>query len=231
MKSLFLFVILIFELAASEQILLVIANDFNTSQAMLQRYERKSGHYRAVGKPIDVNIGRNGLGWGEGKFTIPHSEGEPVKHEGDGKAPAGIFELRTAFGYTPEFSTPMPYRQATDDLICVDDSQSPFYNQLVTIDATKPVKSFEWMHRDDELYAIGITVAHNRSQKTDAGSCIFLHIEKGENLPTSGCTSMKRSSLETIAQWLRPDAGPLLVQIPKRYCSEIESRYPGIKCP
>ncbi len=230
-KSLFLCVILVFELAASEQILLVIANDFETSQASLQRYEKKNGYFQAMGEMIRVNIGRNGLGWGEGKITVGHSDHEPLKQEGDGKAPAGIFELTGTFGYASDSLTDMPYQQATANLICVDDSDSPYYNQLVTIDASKSVKSFEWMHRNDELYAMGITVAHNTAQKKNAGSCIFLHIEKGETLPTAGCTSMSRSDLETITRWLKPKSDPLLIQIPHLYCSEIESRYPGVKCP
>ena len=176
MKSLFLSIILIFELAASEQILFVVADDFDTSQALLQQYEKKNGSYQALNDPVNVNIGRNGLGWGEGESKIRHADSEPVKREGDGKAPAGIFKLTTAFGYASDFPTGMPYRQAEVDLICVDDSGSPYYNQLVTIDASKPVKSFEWMRRDDVLYAIGITVAHNTAQKkmpAHASSCIL----------------------------------------------------------
>lgn len=231
MKSLFLSAVLIVELVASEQILLVVADDFETSHAVLQRYEKRGERFQLLGESINVNIGRNGLGWGEGKLRLRHADDEPVKQEGDGKAPAGIFALTGTFGYSLTFPTTMPYRQATADLICVDDSDSSYYNQLVKIDASKPVKSFEWMRRDDELYAVGITVAHNTLQKKNAGSCIFLHIEKGKNLPTAGCTSMSRKDLETVTKWLEPASDPLLIQMPRLYCPEAENRYPGLQCP
>jgi zinc D-Ala-D-Ala dipeptidase len=51
-------------------------------------------------------VGRNGLAWGIGVVPTDdaqvRSESAPVKREGDGRAPAGIFALSTAFGYASE---------------------------------------------------------------------------------------------------------------------------------
>ena len=44
-------------------------------------------------------FGKNGLAWGKGIADNLDQRDGPVKHEGDGKAPAGIFKLGTAFGY------------------------------------------------------------------------------------------------------------------------------------
>jgi L,D-peptidoglycan transpeptidase YkuD (ErfK/YbiS/YcfS/YnhG family) len=206
-------------LFSSQQILLVVADDFNSSRATLTCYENK----RIICKNIQVNLGKNGLGWGIGIAEIAHAENEPLKHEGDKKAPAGIFALSDAFGYAYKTDTELPYIHADKKTICVDDSASPFYNQI--IEAHGDEKSFEHMRRDDKLYKIGVVVAHNPHAVAGRGSCIFLHIERGENIPTVGCTSMKESDLKKIVKWLDKQKNPILIQIPKRYLKEIEAKY------
>jgi len=212
-----------------EQIVFVVADDFNASTATLQAYEKEEGPYAAVGEPVGVNLGRSGLGWGIG-LPWEHAADEPLKAEGDGRAPAGVFRLGSAFGYARSFDTRMPYMPATDDLICVDDSASPRYNTLWHVDGSSAFGSFEWMHRDDAAYAIGVVVAHNPENVAQRGSCIFLHVEKAPNSPTSGCTSMRREALERLVRWLDPAKRPLLVQMPKSSCERVRDAYPGLEC-
>ena len=230
MKRLILPFVALSSLCASEQIILVSADDFNASTAQLQRYELDTGAYRKVGPEVTVNIGRNGLGWGAGGNVPPHRDNEPVKREGDGRAPAGMFPLQSVFGYAISADTAMPYMQAAADLICVDDSDSPHYNTITPVTGDVVISSFEWMKREDDLYALGVTVAHNPQRIPQNGSCIFLHVQKGVASPTAGCTSMTKEELETVVRWLDPAKKPQLVQIPKAYCSEISNRYPGIEC-
>jgi len=45
-------------------------------------------------------LGRAGLAWGLGLHGNPPFPG-PIKREGDGRSPAGAFELSSAFGYAP----------------------------------------------------------------------------------------------------------------------------------
>ncbi|HFB54105.1 MAG TPA: hypothetical protein ENJ67_05165, partial [Sulfurimonas autotrophica] len=167
-------------LLASQQIVLVVADDFNTSHAKLECYEGS----KLVYKNVDVNLGKNGLGWGIGIKEIPHAANEPRKHEGDKKAPAGIFKLTDAFGYAYKTDTKLPYLYAAKETICIDDSNSPFYNQIIQVQGNE--KSFEHMHRKDDQYKIGIVVAHNPHAKLQRGSCIFMHIQKAPNSPTVG---------------------------------------------
>ncbi len=229
---LFLFLLspIITLLNASEQLIVVISNDFDTSTAPLKRFEKQNDRFVQVGNTISVNLGRNGLGWGIGKYSIEHNQNDPLKHEGDGKAPAGIFTLGSAFGYTADIQSRMPYLQATADLICIDDSHSPYYNQLKKIGSHIEVNSFEWMRRSDKLYEIGINVHHNSSGVISRGSCIFLHVEKAPGSATAGCTSMRYDHLKSLIEWLDPKSEPFLVQIPVSYCTKIEKQFPGI-CP
>ncbi len=210
-------------LFASQQIVLVVADDFNSSHAKLECYEGS----KVLCKDIDVNLGKNGLGWGIGIKKIPHAADEPLKEEGDKKAPAGIFKLTDAFGYAHKTNTKLPYLYAAKETICVDESSSPFYNQI--IQAHGDEKSFEHMRRKDDQYKIGIVVAHNPHAKPQSGSCIFMHIQKAPNSPTVGCTSMKESDLRKIVTWLDKKKNPILIQIPKKYAGEIKKEYPVLK--
>jgi len=203
-------------LFSSQQILLVVADDFNSSEAKLSCFEDK----KVICKDIKVNLGKNGLGWGIGLKNIPHANNEPLKYEGDKRAPAGIFALSSSFGYAPTIDTKLPYLYADKDLICVDDSSSAFYNQIIKSNGNE--KSFEHMLRSDNQYKIGIVVAHNPYAQPQRGSCIFLHVQKSKNHPTVGCTSMKEDDLQKIVQWLDSNKKPILIQIPRKYLKTVE---------
>jgi len=210
-------------LFSSQQILLVVADDFNSSTAKLTCIEDD----QLICKDVKVNLGKNGLGWGIGLQEIPHAQNEPIKHEGDKRAPAGVFLLTESFGYAPQHQGKLPYLYADKNLICVDDSHSPFYNQI--IEANGNEKSFEHMRRKDGQYKIGVVVAHNTNATPNRGSCIFLHIQKAPHHPTVGCTSMQEKDLLKIVKWLNKQKNPLLIQIPKSYFHSVKLLYPQLK--
>ena len=216
---------------ASEQLIMIVSDDFNNTHAVLTRYEKEQNGYKRIGEKIIVNIGRSGLAWGIGEKGFIPRVNDPVKKEGDGKAPAGIFKISQAFGYASTIETKMPYIQADKELICVDDSDSKDYNKILDKERSDDPKSFEWMKRDDDLYKIGLVIEHNTIAKKGAGSCIFFHIQKSDDAPTAGCSAMKEEDLQTIIEWLDPAKEPKVVQIPRSYCSEAEYLYCGISCP
>src|SRR3954453_14694300 len=114
---------------------------------------------------------------GEGIHTDPPIA-RPIKQEGDGRSPAGIFKLGTAFGYAPASKVSwihLPYQQCTSELQCVDDSKSSYYNSLVRASSVskKDWNSNEDMRRPDDLYRLGVFVEHNTDPKAPGGgSCI-----------------------------------------------------------
>lgn len=200
----------------------------------LQKYERANPHgkWTAVGKPFAVVVGKNGLGWGTGVAPAPSQAGDgsdPVKKEGDGKAPAGVFRLRTAFGYASErlSGSRMPYLNLTPSVECVDDTHSTFYNRVLdrgTVAADW--NSSEQMLRKDELYRWGVVVDHNSDPPAPgAGSCIFLHIWRGPGQGTVGCTAMPQEQIESLLGWLDPARAPLLVQLPAEQYKKLRSRW------
>jgi D-alanyl-D-alanine dipeptidase len=199
--------------AHSTQLIVVTTKDWSTPKGELQRYEYKNDRWQKVGKQIDIKLGKNGLGWGRGLHTIP-KDAKLIKHEGDGKAPAGIFKLKQAFGYEP-FDIDYPYKVYKETDHCVDDVNSKYYNKIV--DSTKiqlDYKSHEKMKFPKAYYKYGIVVDHNgitngAKSIRGAGSCIFLHIK---DIPTAGCTVMSEEQIKEIMKWLDAKKNPLLVQ-------------------
>ena len=83
--------------SSAGQMVLVTTADWDATTGTLRYYERDGANWRQVGSGFDVTVGRSGTAWGIGLHTA-RSDG-PVKREGDGKAPAGVFAIGTAFGY------------------------------------------------------------------------------------------------------------------------------------
>ncbi len=206
----------------STQLVLVISDGWDATTARLQRFARAGvdRNWTPVGRAMAVTIGRTGLAWGRGLHGQSSLPG-PVKREGDGKAPAGAFELPQAFGYAarPDAGqVKLPYLALTDDVVGVDDVKSRYYNRIVKLSQVndKDWDSAETMRRSDGLYEWGVLVGHNTSPvAVGAGSCIFLHIWRGADKPTAGCTAMSRDDMLALLGWLDPQAKPLLVQLPR----------------
>jgi D-alanyl-D-alanine dipeptidase len=139
----------------------------------------------------------------------------PVKREGDGRAPAGVFALPFLFGEGADRFR-YPYRRMGNAHRCVDDRRSRFYNRIVEQGKVeRDWRSAERMKFPSGLYRYGIFVAHNPRNVPGGGSCIFLHIKKPSGKPTVGCTAMSRKELVTVMQWLDPALHPVLVQGPE----------------
>ncbi len=200
----------------TKQLLVVSSHDFGSTQGSLQAYEKSHGIWQKSFEPIKVNLGRSGMAWGKGLIAFYPAQEEPVKREGDGRSPAGLFTLESFFGYE-KGDYRFPYLQSTLSDLCIDDSSSPVYNTIVHSQDTGAFKSFEYMRRSDKLYKLGIVVGHNPQAVHEGGSCIFIHIQKDHNAPTSGCTALVEEKLLILMQWLDKTKEPLLLQLPEIY--------------
>jgi L,D-peptidoglycan transpeptidase YkuD (ErfK/YbiS/YcfS/YnhG family) len=213
----------------STQLIVVATSNWAAVTGQLQRFERVHKLWRPIGEPIPIVVGRNGMGWGIGLAPaddpIVRLASDPVKKEGDGKSPAGIFDLGSAFGYSaqPLPGLKLPYLTLTESIECVDDVNSKYYNRIVDRSAVAPDwNSSEHMRDVGESYRWGIVVDFNgtiaeRSRKTPepgGGSCVFLHIWHDQSRGTAGCTAMTQTNLETLLTWLDPKRRPLLLQLP-----------------
>jgi L,D-peptidoglycan transpeptidase YkuD (ErfK/YbiS/YcfS/YnhG family) len=204
--------------ADAAQVVLVLTDGWDAKTGTMWRFERGAQGLTRAGDGVPVTVGRAGLAWGRGLHPEQAGDG-PVKKEGDGRAVAGVFRLGTAAGYAakaPEGVT-LPYRPSTPLSRCVDDPASSHYNTLVEQGATPDWKSAEKMRRADGLYEWLVVVEHNTAPAPapGGGSCIFLHVWRAPGKPTVGCTTMAGDTLVGLLRWLRPEAAPVLVQMPK----------------
>ncbi|WP_133468215.1 L,D-transpeptidase family protein [Paraglaciecola marina] len=204
----------------TKQLVVVVSDDWDATTASLQKFEWQDGKWQAVDSAYPVNLGRKGLAWGLGLH--PAQQGY-YKVEGDGKATAGIFDLSSTFGYLPEAQTQMPYQAMSGNHYCMDVNSSPLYNQIV--DVAKVGKaavdgSTEPMRRDihkegQTIYKKGIVLDHNPNNISTKGSCIFLHLWFGPDVPTAGCTSMEEPQMDKLLAWLDPQKNPRYLALPK----------------
>jgi L,D-peptidoglycan transpeptidase YkuD (ErfK/YbiS/YcfS/YnhG family) len=201
------------------QLLVAIAPDWNSMRGQLQRFEReRGGEWRPVAERIPVLFGKNGLAWGIGLA----GQDEPGLHkkERDGRAPAGVFRLGDVYTYETQLPPggDYPFHHVTEADIWSDDPRSPNYNRHVVIDPKNPPDNYshEKMRSGDFAYHWLIDIRHNSDPPVPgAGSAIFFHIRRGENRPTSGCTTMAEPELVKTIPWLRAAKHPCYALLPE----------------
>ena len=206
------------DLAEHHQLLIVTTSNWDEKQGELRLYERVSDVSNWVSiRTIPVVIGRAGLAWGIGLHPAD-TKMMPCKKEGDGKSPAGIFSLGSAFGFASDSEMDhlqMDYFQINPYIEAVDDPLSHYYNQIVDIRAVIPDWRSSEKMSDVPLYAMGIVINHNfPNSQLDAGSAIFFHLWHQKDSGTAGCTAMSQEDLSIIMRWLDRNKNPILVQLP-----------------
>ena len=204
------------------QVIVAQAPNWNSSTASLQAFQRSSARdpwQPIFAQPIPVLLGRSGLAWGSGVFTPPKN-GIPMKVEKDWRAPAGVFQLGSLFGYAerPPSGARWPYVQVGPWDAYVDDSNNPYYNQHVRVDPRRVPPWFEKqkMRLGDSAYKWMLEIRHNQGPSAPGyGSAIFFHVRRGPTKPSAGCTTMAVENLEKLIRWLDPQASPHYVLLPQ----------------
>jgi L,D-peptidoglycan transpeptidase YkuD (ErfK/YbiS/YcfS/YnhG family) len=202
-----------------KKLIVVTTPDWSVVQGTLTRYQRSSDRWQAVGDTIPIVVGRAGLGWDPALLREhPERYPGPVKHEGDGRSPAGVFQLkRGTFGFAPDLPGSHMYIPLTQAIECVDDPNSRYYAQIVdrTQVAQPDWKSSEKMSSIPQ-YRWGVVVNYNMDHPVRGdGSCVFLHQWSGPSSGTAGCTAMSAENIEEVVRWMDGKDRSVLVQLPK----------------
>lgn len=203
--------------ADCRQLIVGIADSWDSNTGSIQCFERARGKWRAVSERQRVLFGKNGLAWGIG--IAGQDQPGKRKVEGDNRAPAGLFALGRIF--TDEVSLPAgadyPYRTVTPADAWIENPTLPDYNRHVIVDPDDPPPWFarEQMKQNDPAHRWKIEIRHNADPpRPGMGSAIFFHIWRGPNRHSAGCTTMPESALLSIIRWLRADAHPHYVLLP-----------------
>ncbi len=216
------------------QLIVARAATWDSSSATLQCFQRASARdawQPAFAKPWAVLLGRAGLAWGRGPFSLSREmlAGHPIKVEKDWRAPAGLFRLGQLFGYAdaPPQGSRWPYLQVGAYDAWIDDVNSPLYNRHVRVDPNNIPPWFEKarMRLGDSAYRWMLEIQHNSAPaEPGLGSAIFFHVRRGPTKPSAGCTTMALENLEAMIKWLNPRSSPHYVLLP-------EPEYQALRAP
>lgn len=213
---------------STRQLLVALAETWNSSDGVLLRYVRANADapWQRIGQDIPVLFGKHGLAWGRGLWQLPKSltDTQPVKREGDLRAPAGLFHIGPLYAQTRPTQSNLAWVQTNDLMYCDDNPDSANYNlpvelsraDLETCRDDPSECPAEMLIRPDGIYKKLLWIHHNASPVIKrAGSCIFLHLNHAVPRPTAGCTAVNNSDLDTLIAWLDPASVPLLLQVPR----------------
>jgi L,D-peptidoglycan transpeptidase YkuD (ErfK/YbiS/YcfS/YnhG family) len=149
------------------------------------------GHLMWPGNRVRCALGRAGI--------------TADKHEGDGRTPAGTFELRGVFYRPDRLHRPragLPVRAIRPDDGWCDWPGDPLYNCWVRL--PYPARS-ESLWRDDTLYDLIVILGHNDSPVVAGrGSAVFLHVAAPAYDPTEGCVAVTQADLVRLLARCRP---------------------------
>ena len=218
--------------ANAQQLVLVTTADWDAPSGTLRYFEREGAGWREVGSAFDVTVGRTGTAWGIGLHTA-RSDG-PVKREGDGKAPAGVFAIGSAFGYASSARTGLDYKGMGINDWCIDVPESAYYNKIIDRSLVKAPgldQSSEPMRRDlhvdgDQRYREGFVIEHNTNGAVpNGGSCIFAHLWKAPGEATAGCTAMAPDNMAPLLAWLDARKHPVFVELPQAQYAQLRAAW------
>lgn len=208
-----------FNISNHNQLLLVLIDDWGYDQGKLWRFEKSGNNnpWQLIDGEVKVKIGKKGLAWGRGLHPHKNFSG-PIKNEADDHSPAGIFAIGPVLGFKEksEINTlQMPYIHITSSIIAVDDSNSPFYNQIIDTNYISPNWGSSMQLKEHSFLQWGAVIEFNsHPARPREGSCIFLCLDNdefNEQRMTSSC--LQEKDLLNILYWLNQSAKPIIVQL------------------
>ncbi len=167
------------------QVMVVAVSD---EGAKLCLYEHGHGRWNLV---LETNaiVGKNGLG---------------KTKEGDGKTPVGVFLFVEAFGILDNPGTKLEYTKVGKNHYWVDDSESRYYNQFISIDEVQP----DWVSAEHiveygESYHYVLATSYNSERIPGVGSAVFLHCISKDMETTAGCVAIPEVYMKEIVMRLK----------------------------
>ena len=207
----------------AKRLVLVTTESMDSTPATAQLFERVSVNdpWRLLGVAEPALVGRAGMAWAPA-FRHLARAGEPVKVEGDKRAPAGVYRIGASFGTIP--SSRPGYQHITDDTVCVDDPSSSAYNTIASRALIGPKVTAENMSKALPMYRRGLLVDYPTDAAARAGSCIFIHVWRAPNRGTGGCVSMPEARVEALQDFA--ETGAVLAILPRHALGRLRGCLP-----
>ena len=185
----------------SQQLITVTSVLSNTSNVIINTYEKQKSGWVNIHKNITGCIGLKG-------FTTN-------KTEGDKKTPSGVFSIGTCFSKTNGISTGLDFYRYDSKDVWVDDPGSNYYNTHQREPSNGRWKSAEnFSKMKNGVYDVFFNIEYNTAGIKNKGSAIFFHIfnANAQIKYTNGCVATDRKNLLSIVKWLDKDKSPLIIQ-------------------
>lgn len=210
-------------LATARRLVLVTAATMTTPAATLRRFERaeQGAPWQEIGGAQSVLIGYKGMAWAHAFRSFARA-GEPVKVDGDKRAPAGFYPIGRSFGFAP--SSRPGYLRLREGTVCVDDPASRAYNVITTRAAAGWKVHGENMWRIS-AYRHGLVVDYPTDARARAGSCIFIHVRLPNATGTNGCVAAPETEVETLQDFAQ--SGAVLAVLPENSLGEFSGCLPA----
>jgi L,D-peptidoglycan transpeptidase YkuD (ErfK/YbiS/YcfS/YnhG family) len=195
------------------RLVLVTTDTMDSTPATAQLFDRASAKdaWRALGEAEPAVVGRAGIAWAQ-SFRQFAKTREPIKIEGDKRAPAGVYPIGKTFGTEP--SSRPGHLKITEDTVCVDDPDSPEYNKITSRAVVGPKVHAENMSRASPMYRHGLLVDYPTDIAAKAGSCIFIHVWRAPTRGTAGCVALPEERVLAL-QDFAASGGAVLAVLPR----------------
>jgi L,D-peptidoglycan transpeptidase YkuD (ErfK/YbiS/YcfS/YnhG family) len=150
--------------------------------------------------------------------------GEPVKVEGDKRAPVGFYTIGASFGFA---ASPRPSHLRIDEgTVCVHDPRHLAYNTITTRARVGGQVLGENMWRVPE-YRHGLLVDYPSSSVARGGSCIFVHLRPtGKKSGTGGCVALDEPQLTGLQDFAQ--GGAVLAILPRQAFDRFRGCLPDV---
>jgi L,D-transpeptidase catalytic domain len=188
------------ELGTATQLLLAAPKDMAARAANLVRFERAGAGapWKRAGE-LPVVLGWAGTRWAWNTAEAKAGLG-PIKREGDGATPAGIFPVGAPFGFAPA-SHPDYMRLKAGEQFCVSEPQSPSYNSVIE---PKPAGLKGEDMGAVSLYRRGLFIGYPTNRAARGGSCLFIHVWRSPRARTDGCVAASEEDVAALQNWVHP---------------------------
>ena len=187
----------------SQQLIIVTSILSNTSNVVINTYEKRKSSWVNIHRNLTGCIGLKG-------FT-------KNKIEGDAKTPEGVFNIGTCYSKTSNVITGLNLYKYDSKDVWVDDPNSKYYNTHQREPVNGRWKSAEnFSKMKNSVYDVFFNIEYNIARTPNKGSAIFFHISnaKAQIKYTNGCVATDKSNLLAIVRWLDKDKNPLILQGP-----------------
>lgn len=172
----------------TDQLVLVVGTGMGSSRVMVAYLTKDQDGIWTEQFCVDGFCGYNGMA--------------VDKKEGDRRTPIGTYQFVTNFGILPDPGSVLPYKQVDEFDFWVDDSESRYYNQMVSTKNVVPDwNSAEPLAEVKPHYNYALALNYNTQERISGkGSAIFLHALHPWKTWTEGCISIPEENVKLLVQ-------------------------------